>query len=140
MANNRTDSPQIQNKRNFYFDFLFDPSYLQTVCRMFRQLVESTFNQPAFRTYSQSVRHGISAVLTLPAIFYHTIEFLADRRRFNPFTKKKSVESFVYPSRGIRRGPETNKQYPSISRTDIAIHGDECSYCHPCFLKIAKFS
>ena len=76
----------------------------------------------------------------LPAIFYHTIEFLADRRRFNPFTKKKSVESFVYPSRGIRRGPETNKQYPSISRTDIAIHGDECSYCHPCFLKIAKFS
>ena len=50
------------------------------------------------------------------------------------------VESFVYPSRGIRRGPETNKQYPSISRTDIAIHGDECSYCHPCFLKIAKFS
>ena len=59
---------------------------------MFRQLVESTFNQPAFRTYSQSVRHGISAVLTLPAIFYHTIEFLADRRRFNPFTKKKSVE------------------------------------------------
>ncbi len=43
-----------------------------------------------------------------------------------------SVESFVYLTTGIWRGPETNKQYPtpnSISRTDIAIHGDECLYC-----------
>ena len=60
-----------------------------------RQLVESTFNQPAFRTYSQSVRHGISAVLTLPAIFYHTIEFLADRRRLADLQKRKRGAYFV---------------------------------------------
>ena len=101
MANKIIEQTVPRYKINGISTLTFCSTRAISVCRMFRQLVESTFNQPAFRTYSQSVRHGISAVLTLPAIFYHTIEFLADRRRFNPFTKKKSVESFVYPSRAI---------------------------------------
>ena len=40
---------------------------------------------------------------------------------------KKSVESFVYLTTGIWRGPETNKQYPTPnSRSEERRVGKEC--------------
>ena len=56
------------------------------------------------------------------------------------------MELFVYLAIGIWRGPNTNKQYPTLAQygvdTECAnIHTNtryEC-YCLPCVLKIAKF-
>ena len=114
----RTDRSQIQNKWNFYFDVPFDPSYLQAVCRLFRRLVESTFNQSAFRTYSQSFRDEIPAVLTLPVLLHFNNRILAGQLLSCIFTKRKCGADFVYRMEGCGE-PESDKRYNTPHLIDM---------------------